>query len=156
MTRTGIIFVAAALAMTSTFAVNAQEWSEEQQSVIDAMVNMQGWTEPDTLDLDAWADHYADDYVHWPMSGTQTASKQMVTDGLRQWSAAGNSVLPDGNQIVDIIVRGDIAITMTVVDQNYRDADGEETGFDGYSMRVWERLHGRWVALATGVARAGN
>ena len=116
-----ILLAALVVVVSSTDSVLGQNWTPEQQEVLDALDrNYDIWASGDT---EAYIDTYHDDYVGWWGGSPLPATKEMTAKGTRHY--AGGKVHLYSIWPLAVLVHGDVAVVHYGRRTITENADGE-------------------------------
>ncbi len=130
--------------------IPAQQWSAEQQEVLEFELGCQA-------NKEAWLDCFHEDYVAWGNGnlGVPVNKDDVVAIGGRSWDV--DEVLLVHLKVLDINVRGNLAIALVVYTETLRNGDtGEVTTVSTRWTDVCLKEDGRWAWIADHGSPVGN
>ena len=128
----------------------AQQWSPEQQEVLAFELGCQA-------NKEAWLDCFHEDYVAWGNGdlGVPVNKDDVVAIGARSWDV--DEVLLVHLKVLDINLRGNLAIALVVYTETRRNGDtGEVTTVSTRWTDVCLKEDGRWAWIADHGGPVGN
>lgn len=132
--------------------VSAQDsWTTDERQVLAAMERLSAATAPDGAGADAYAAVLTDDFSRWTTGSGVVNDKQSWVAGVREWFDDGWRVTDRNQEIVEISVKGDMALTRRIVEETYLGPDGENSVSRAALAEVWARSDGVWLLYQVNV-----
>ena len=131
-----------------SFPLIAQNWTADQQEVLDQI--KKGWSSweeaVNAKDLNIWLDKFqpADDFTGWWTSdgGLWTLEKDKRT--FDSWVKDVNNFYWEGVQPLSIKVYGDVALAYFYSTYNMEDKTGKTTRMEDKRLEVYRKVDGIW------------
>ena len=73
------------LSLFLSTAISAQDWSKEQQQVINAIERLSASTAPDGGGADAYGEMLTDDFSRWTVGSSLINYKKEWLEGISEW-----------------------------------------------------------------------
>jgi hypothetical protein len=127
--------------------VSAQDWSSQQQLIIDALERLGAATRPDGGGPDAYAEVLAPEYTRWTMGEGPINDRDQWIAGVRGWWENGWRVVDSNAEYLEVTVHGDFATTRRIVEETYHGPSGEESHSRTALAETWVRRDGTWLLL---------
>lgn len=141
------ILLALALVLTIAGDAMAENWSAEQQAIIDAIGRLGAATRPDGGGPDAYAAVLAPGYTRWTLGRDSVEDRERFIESMRGWWTEGWRVVSSKADYIEIAIHGDFATVRRIVTESYRGPQGEETASRTALSEVWVRSGDGWLAL---------
>lgn len=144
--------VAHILILSVLFAAGAaaepQEWTLEQQAVIDAVSNGPLGTE---TDFDSWANGYSGDWTYWRVGDRTLRPRETHMALVREYIDAGNKPTAFDLEPIDVVIRGNVAMLRLIATETLLGHEGDTRVVRYASATMLTREDGRWKTLATNI-----
>jgi hypothetical protein len=138
-----LIFVGIAAAMSAS----AQDWSNEQRDIIEAIARLSAATSPDGGGPDAYADVLAPDFTRWTMGEGPVQGREKWIEGMREWWEDGWRVVDRKTDYLEISVHGTYATLRRIVEETYRGPKGGESRSRTALAEMWVLTDDAWLLL---------
>jgi hypothetical protein len=102
-------------------------------------------TAPDGAGADDYAAVLSDDFSRWTTGSSVINDKQSWVAGLREWFDDGWRVSDRDQNILEVSVQGEIALTRRIVEETYLGPDGESSVSRAALAEIWVRGDGGWL-----------
>ena len=133
-----------------------EQWTPDQQGIIDAITKLSAATAPDGGGADAYAEILAEDFNRWTMGTSAVTKKTEWVNGIRGWFGDGWRVVDRESQYIEITVRDKKGFVRRIVTETYRSPEGESSSSQAALSEVWVRQNEQWLLSRAEIAVMNN
>ena len=126
-------------------------WTTEQRQVLASLERLSAATAPDGTGADAYGAILAENFSRWTTGSSVINNKQSWVEGVRGWFDDGWRVADRGQNILEILVKGEFAFTRRIVEETYLGPNGESSVSKAALAEVWVRGEGVWLLFLVNV-----
>jgi len=141
----GITASVVLLFLLTTPARAEEQWSAEQQAVLEAIGQLSASTAPGGGGADAYASLLHEGFSRWTVGSHVVNDKAAWVDGVRGWFDDGWRVSDRETEIIEIQIKGDFALTRRIVEETYLGPNEETSTSRAAIAEVWTRGSSGWL-----------
>ena len=139
------------LSLCLATSTNAQDWSKEEQQVINAIGRLSASTAPDGGGADAYGEMLTDDFSRWTVGSSQINYKKEWVEGIREWFDEGWRVSDRKVDFLEITIQNNLAFTRRNVEETYLGPDGDTSVSKAAVAETWIKTKEDWLLLRVNV-----
>ncbi|WP_190809278.1 DUF4440 domain-containing protein [Flagellimonas sp. S3867] len=128
-----------------------EEWTSEQQQILETMQFFSETTAPNGKGADAYGSYLSDDFSRWTIGSSITNNKNKWVEGVREWFDDGWRVSERKQQNLEILIIDSYAHTRRIVTETYLGPKGDTSESKAALAEIWIKKDNKWLLYRVNV-----